>query len=73
MNTQLLEAWIRQHEPQGLTKLAAAAEISIGTVNKILKHGHAPGVDIARRIAKTIDVSLDELCGSDESPGPEAA
>lgn len=72
MNVRLIEKWIAKNEPHGATKLAAAAEVSLGTVNKILKQEHSPGVDIAIRIAGVMDVTLDELCSS-ESNGPKSA
>lgn len=65
MNVKLIKAWIENNDPQGMAKLSATAEISIGTVVKILKDGHQPGLEIARKLAKVIGVSLDELCGSE--------
>lgn len=67
MNTRLIETWISQHEPKGLEKLAAGAEVSIGTLNKIRHRDHAPGVDIARRMAEFMGVTLDLLCAAEES------
>lgn len=61
MNTELIRKWIDINEPKGREKLAAGCEISISLVDKILRTGHEPGLDIVRRLAKTMDVSLDEL------------
>lgn len=74
MNLDILKKWISAHEPQGATKLAAAAEVSPGTVYKIMNHGRSPGVEIAARLARVVGVSLDDLCrvgqtDEDEPPG----
>ena len=62
MNTALIKKWIERNNPQGATKLAGRAEINTGTLNKILNHEHSPGVDIAKRMAEVIGVTLDQLC-----------
>jgi transcriptional regulator with XRE-family HTH domain len=66
MNIKLIREWIEKNEPQGIAKLAGKTEISVGTIHKIL-NGHEPGLDIARRLANEIGVSLDELAASDEA------
>lgn len=57
----LIQKWIEQNEPKGREKLAAGSEISISLVDKIRRNGHEPGLDIVRRLAKTMGVSLNEL------------
>lgn len=71
----VLEAWAIAHNPQGWTKLAAAAEISPGTLRKILKDDHKPSVEIALRVAQVVNKTVDELWGTDISDGelPPAA
>lgn len=71
LNTRLIKDWIADHEPQGATKLAAGAEVSLATVNKIVNQEHSPNIETVRAIAKAMGVSLDELCRTDD--GPEAA
>lgn len=74
MKVSLLRKWIDEHQPHGETKLAAAAEISPVWLSRLLNQGRTPGLDIAKRLATVVGVSLDELCREDEeSPGPEAA
>jgi len=68
MNIKLINGWIEAHEPQGKAKLAAQAEVSISTLVGILRDGHEPGVDIVRRIARVIGVSLDALAGQENTP-----
>lgn len=61
MNTGMIEKWIQANEPQGRTKLAAKAEVSVGTIFKILKHQGSPNLATANRLAKAMGVTLDEL------------
>ena len=71
MNVTLLENWIAKHEPQGATKLSALAEINTGTLRKILVGiTENPGIDVARKLAEVIGVSLDELCNVNHSKKP---
>ncbi len=73
MNVELIKSWIESHQPQGVTKLCGKCEISPGTLHKILREGHSPGVDIARKMANAIGVSLDEICTPDfEAPASKA-
>jgi len=68
MNTELINKWIESHQPQGKARLAVLAGISVGTLVCILRDGHEPGVDIVRRIARVIGVSLDALAGQESTP-----
>lgn len=61
MNLDAINQWISEHEPKGKEKLAAYAEISVAQVKKILRTGHEPGLDIAKRMAKAMNMSLDHL------------
>lgn len=74
MNTALLEKWIAKNEPQGATKLAAGAEISPAALRKIrLGLTESPGVEVAKRLARVLGVSMDVLCGNDHKQKPPAA
>jgi len=70
MNVALLEAWIEEHNPNGATKLAAQADISPGTLYKILTGKHKTNLKNAMKIAKVLGVSLDALA-SDGARGAE--
>lgn len=72
MNHRIIKEWIGKNEPQGVAKLAAKAEVSVGTIFKILKDGHEPGLDIVRKIAKAMDVTLAELISPEEDVPPAA-
>jgi len=65
MNVTLIKNWIEKNNPNGKSRLAGMSNISTGTLHKILNCGHEPGLDIARRMAKAIGVSLDEIGNPD--------
>lgn len=66
MNTELLKRWISKNGPNGLIRLAAESEINPATINKILR-GSNPSVDTAKKLARTLGVSLDDLCNFPKS------
>ncbi len=61
MNVKLIREWIEANNPQGMSKLSAESEVSIGTIVNVLKHGHVPNLDTVKRLAKVMEVSLDEM------------
>jgi DNA-binding XRE family transcriptional regulator len=61
MNTKFIRAWIDANQPNGATKLAAKVEISGRTLGKILNEGHSPNLEIAKKLARVLEVSLDDL------------
>lgn len=66
MNTKIIQDWITKHEPQGMSKLSAATELSVATFVKILREGRMPNLNSAKKIAAVIGVTLDEL--AEDSP-----
>lgn len=74
MNTALIETWISENGPLGAQKLATSADIHLNTLNNIRSHKSSPGVDVARRLADALGVSLDVLVpgASDTNPSDVA-
>ena len=67
MNTELIKNWIEKNGPQGLNLLSGKSKVSAGTINKILNENHEPGLDIVKKLARVIGVSLDEIASEDEA------
>lgn len=67
MNVALLRNWIERHEPQGRSKLSVAAGVSVHTITALLRDDHSPSVPIAKKLAKALGVTLDELCDDAEA------
>lgn len=62
MNVALLQDWIEKHEPQGISKLSVASGVAVGTIQPLLSGSHNPSVPTAKKLAKALGVTLDELC-----------
>lgn len=62
MNVALLRNWIEQHEPQGISKLSVASGLAVSTLTPLLNGSHNPSVPTAKKLAKALGVTLDELC-----------
>jgi transcriptional regulator with XRE-family HTH domain len=60
-------------EARGLTQdgLARAAGLTVSTVTKLERPGKEPSWDTAKKLAKALGVTLDELADEEDSP-PEA-
>ncbi len=71
MNFKIIRDWIDQNGPQGMEKLAVQAGISIATVIKVAR-GHVPRLEIIRKLAKAVGVTLDELLRVDSERPPAA-
>lgn len=73
MNIKAMKDWAIKNNPQGMTKLAAKAEISVPLTYKIVNHGHVPHLEIIKKIAKAIGLSVGELIDIDNENPPPAA
>lgn len=61
MNTNLIKSWVDENKPQGISKLSAMAEVSWITIEKILNRGHTPSLSTVKKIARAMNVTLEEL------------
>ena len=69
MNRQLIEKWVQQHDPQGMAKLSGASEISEASIRRIISgKTHSPGLEILRKIAAGMGVSISTLIGEEDQP-----
>lgn len=69
MNVALIQDWIDRNQPNGSTKLAAAAGISPGTLYNIMnREDYTPSLGVARALAEVLKVSLDDLAHKGSPP-----
>ena len=68
MNKRIIENWIKAAGSQGAVKLSALAEVSPGTLHRILSKDHEPTLDVIRKLAAVLGVSITTLIGEDIEP-----